>query len=194
MNKSLTVSQEDRNTILNLFPGIEKIKEPNLREKVIRTWVRIWRESPYKSLIGAPNMPSELGPEDEDIVSHTNSVVRAAESIASQIAEEYGISINFDYLLAGAFLHDADKPVTYERKGKEIVLSDLGKKVGHGVYGACVALEEGLPVDVAHIIIAHTKTTNIKPATVEAIIINHCDLVKALSLNMARGGTLYLKV
>jgi 7,8-dihydroneopterin 2',3'-cyclic phosphate phosphodiesterase len=109
-------------------------------------------------------------------VKHCNSAVRGALSLATLYKEEYGININFDILIAAALLHDVDKMLIYERKGERVEMSELGQKLRHGVYGAHAALDEGLPLEVAHVIATHSPQSGAYPTTVEGAIIQYADL------------------
>ncbi len=186
---SAAISAKDRKAILEWFPDIQKIKDPDLRAKVIRVLVRTWKEGRFKDLADVPCATDA----SENNVSHTNAVARAAVAIGGVLQDQYGIPINFDILLASAFLHDADKTVVWEKKGDTYQNTELGSKVGHSVYTACVAFEEGLPPDVLNCILGHTDFTKINPATVEAMIIRQADWTMVLCYSIAKGTPLHVR-
>ena len=169
------VRDSDRQAVVSAFHYVEQIGDLDLREKVVRTLVRAWRESPYERLEDAPNAVSGWG-WNVTFVQHVNSTARAALSLGTQFKEEYDAKIDFDVLLAAALLHDVDKLLIYERQGDAVVESVLGKRLPHGVYGAHLALQEGVPVEVAHIITTHSPSSSACPKSVEGAIIQYADM------------------
>jgi hypothetical protein len=165
----LTIKESERDLIRRLFPKISEITDPEIREKVIEVWVRLWRQSGLKSI--------ERTPADRDevftLVKHTNVTTELSLVMAKKIAEAYGLSINFDNLLSIAFLHDADLLILREKRGEMIQASELETRIPHGIYGGHLALEVGLSPEIAHGIICHRPT--MEPTTVEAIIVKYCD-------------------
>ena len=102
-----------------------------------------------------------------------------AKAAAKEIQQVYHMNINYDILLAGAFLHDIDKLVVLQRRGNLVEISELGHKVAHGDYGADVAEQMGLPPEVVNIIASHNYTIRPEaplPTTIEAVLLAHCDL------------------
>ncbi|MFC1987016.1 HD domain-containing protein [Chloroflexota bacterium] len=85
--------------------------------------------------------------------------------------------MNLDYLIAGAILHDLDKPLIYHRKQDKVVYSEVGEMIPHGTYGVHVALELGLPLEIVHVIITHTAYCAVNPSTVEGVIIQKAEIL-----------------
>ena len=169
-------SDKEIRGVSECFPLIKQIEDEGIREKVIQVWVRLWRESGYTRLEQAPQLPSDKLPQ-QPLVRHTNAVANAALTVARQLEEEYNIPINFDYLIAAALLHDVDNLVVYAEKGGRVERSELGKMIPHGVYGAHVALEVGLPLEIVHVIATHTPQCAVDCSTIEGRIISHCDFI-----------------
>ena len=174
MGRNLSI--EEGRILTSQLPLIRQISnEEGLRDMVIETWVRLWRESGYRDIGEAPNSLSEYDG-DETLVRHTNAVVRMAKAAAKELQQVYRININYDFLLAGAFLHDIDKLVLFQRRGNLVELSELGHRVSHGEYGACVAEQVGLPPEVINIIASHSPIQPIAtPTTIEAVLVACCD-------------------
>jgi putative nucleotidyltransferase with HDIG domain len=129
---------------------------------------------------------------DETLVRHTNAVVNMAEAIASEFQQAYDVALNLDRLLAGGLLHDVDKLVLYERKGDSVQLSELGRKVSHGGYGAKVAAQVGLPQDVVNIIACHSPMQHeVLPATIEAVLVAASDTANFQSYRLMKGKGLW---
>jgi hypothetical protein len=165
----LTVKESEKDLIRRLFPKISQISDPEIQEKVIEVWVRLWRQSGLKSIEGTPADRDEVF----TLVKHTNVTAELSLAMAKTIAKEYSLSINFDNLQAIAFLHDADLLILREKRGEMIQASELEARIPHGIYGGHIALEVGLSPEIAHGIICHRPT--MEPTTVEAIIVKYCD-------------------
>ena len=177
MSENICVSPEEKRTIMGEMPLIGHIgNKEGLRDKVIATWVRLWRQSEYRDIGKAPNIPSNMAQDNETLISHTNAVARITIAAAKAFKQVYGKDINFDYLLAGAMLHDVDKLVTRQRFGNTIEINGEIRNVNHGEYGALIAEQMGLPPEVVNIIACHPGIeSNPDPATIEAVIVAHCD-------------------
>jgi putative nucleotidyltransferase with HDIG domain len=96
--------------------------------------------------------------------------------MAMSIAKERS-DMNMDFVIAGGLVHDVGKLLEYEKKGKKYVKSSYGKLIRHPVSGYALALESGLPVEVAHIVAAHSVEGEKVERSNEAILINHCDFI-----------------
>ena len=59
--------------------------------------------------------------------------------------------------------------------------------IPHGIYGAHIALEEGLPVEVAHVLATHSPRSSEYPTTVEGVIIQYADLADFESYRLSKG-------
>ncbi len=191
MGIELIATETERKTLVKQLPPIDKISDSRLRELVINIWARFWRESAHQDISKVLNYLSEMG-EDETLVRHTNTVVKMTEAVAREFQQAYGISLNFDWLLAGALLHDVDKLVLYEQQGNTVQLSELGRKVSHGEYGANVAKQMGLPQEVANIMACHSPMQKkILPATIEAVLVASCDTANFQSYRLMTGKRLW---
>jgi putative nucleotidyltransferase with HDIG domain len=117
-----------------------------------------------------------------------------SEAVARVFQQAYGTSLNHDTLLAGAILHDVDKLLLYERQGDSVELTELGRSVPHGEYGARVAEQAGLPQEVVNIIASHSPTQRkTLPATIEAVIVGCCDEATFQSYRLMTGKGLWKK-
>ena len=176
MEIELTATEAERKILIKQFPLINSISDGNLRDLVIEAWVRLWRESPYRGISEVPNFTRELSGGDETLVRHTNAVVKMSVAAAREFQEVYGVSLNYDNLLAGAILHDVDKLVLYGHQGDSIELTDLGRKVTHGEYGALIAKQVGLPEQVVNIVASHSVVKReTLPASIEAVLVSCSD-------------------
>lgn len=169
-----------RDKILTLFPEIEWIKDNELREKVLATWIYGFEQSaltpesldkiPFTLLI--ENCPISF-------TSHKRTCVQLAVDIAKRIQTNYGseINIEMDTLIAGALLIDVGKLLEYELMDGKLTTSKAGKLVRHPFSGVAIADRCGLPPEVQHIIATHSREGDLGRRSVEAIIVHHADFV-----------------
>ncbi|NVM26005.1 MAG: HDIG domain-containing protein [Desulfobacterales bacterium] len=195
MERELTVTEVEKGNLAEQLPPINRISDSKLRDLVLEVWATLLRESAYHDINEAPNFTSELmGDDDETLVRHTNTVVKMSEAVAREFQQAYGINLNHDTLLAGAILHDVDKLLLYGRQGDSVELTELGRKVSHGEYGALVAEQAGLPQEVVNIIASHSPTQRkTLPASIEAVIVGCCDEATFQSYRLMTGKGLWMK-
>ena len=160
----------DRKYIERILPEILKIRRNELRDGVVKAWLLAAEKGKWEKL---EEIPFTLLTETEQtLIQHT----RAVTNMAISIAETRG-DLDLDILIAGALVHDVGKLLEYDREGDVIKKSAFGKLVRHPVSGYGLALEAGLPQEVAHIIAAHSKEGEFIQRSKEAIVINHCDFI-----------------
>jgi len=180
------MEKKDRDSIRQLFPTIEKIKSADLREKVITTWYHAWKRSNFPGIEVLHQFEPARARIAYTNVEHTNHVCLACDRTAEMLTEVLGQDINREDLMAGAILHDVDKIVIFDYKTGGFTAT--GRRFAHAVMGASMALMEGLPESVAHIIGAHSwRFSPTPPVTVEALILRHLDHVAAQTYYFARG-------
>lgn len=160
------------------FPQIDLIKDPSIKKGVIQTFLKAAQAGGWKTFEGIPF--TLLIDTKIDLAQHTNAVTNMAMRLG-EIMQTF-VPINMDYIIAGGLLHDVGKLLEYEKKEGKIVVSKNGKLLRHPVSGSVVAGEAGLPSEVVHIIIAHSKEGDSVKRIPEAIIIHHCDFVHFESL------------
>ena len=185
MAKQVTnVPADARKAIGKAFPALARIKDASLREGVAKTWYMAWKESSYKRLEDAP---MGVGRPEDSLLKHTNAVTGSAYAVGQQLQQVYGTKLNFDYVIAGALLHDVDKIVMYEGTGAKATHSALSEKIVHGAYGGHIALLAGLPMDIVFIIMAHSPKVAVEPDSPEGQLICHADLAVARTPKVAAG-------
>ena len=156
--------------ILRKFPEIKKIKSTRLQECVINTWLTAMKKGKWQSIDKIPF--TLLIKTKKTLVEHTRIVTRMAIAVAMQRKD-----IKLDHIIAGGLVHDVGKLLEYQKKGKKYTKSRFGLLVRHPVSGYGLALESGLPVEVAHIVAAHSTEGEKVKRSNEAVIINHCDFI-----------------
>jgi len=169
-----------REELLELMPEFNLIQDKSLLEKTLKVWEYALIENDWK-IEDLLEMPFTLLIEKPpaNIISHTRAVTLTSLRIAEAMIDVYKekISINQDYLIAGALLHDVGKLYEFRKEGSKFVKSRLGKIIRHPISGAALAYKFALPEEIVHIIAAHSKEGETVKRTVEAIIVHHADFV-----------------
>ena len=173
-----------RDAVAKLWPEIQWIENPKLREKVAQTWIKALERSPLKPedlnripfTLLVPNCPVTF-------MEHKRCVVHIARQSAEAMQEFMGRSlpIKLDTVIAGAILADVGKLLEYEMgpdgKARQ---SERGEALRHPFTGVALALECGIPDDVCHIIAAHAAEGDLVKRTTEAYIVHHADFMAFL--------------
>jgi putative nucleotidyltransferase with HDIG domain len=171
-------------TIKKLWPELEWIRNPELREKVTRTWELALEKSvltaddlgtiPFTLLV--PGLTVSF-------MSHKRSVVHIARKAGETILEFYGneLPVDMDVLIAGAILADVGKLLEYEMKDGKAVQGNYGKFLRHPFSGVSLAETCGVPAEVCHIIAAHAGEGDHGKRTTEAMIVHHADFMTFLA-------------
>ena len=112
--------------------------------------------------------------------------------MAEALLESRGdrLDISMDVLLAGALVHDASKLYEYGATGDDAEPGEvddagktaIGRLLGHPHYGVHVAAAAGLPVEVQHLVLAHSPRSAVEPATMEAEIVTRVDRAAAAAI------------
>lgn len=175
-----------RDEIARELPFLGQVGDAGLRGVVERVWLRLWLESGLAHLAEAPwfTVTREERRTPTTLVEHIRQVADAANGLAA-VARRQGSRPDEDLLLAGVALIDADKLVmTDHATGAP---SEAARFSQHTVYGAHVALAEGAPWPLVHIILSHSKNTGVRPQTLEAVIVHYADYAVFDMRNMLEG-------
>jgi len=171
-------------TVKKLWPEIDWIENPTLREQVTQTWVKALERSPLRPedlnhipfTLLVPNCPITF-------MEHKRCVVHIARESAKAMQSFMGraLPIDVDAVIAGAILADVGKLLEYELgpDGKSRQ-SERGEALRHPFTGVALALECGVPDAVCHIIAAHAAEGDLVKRTTEAFIVHHADFMAFL--------------
>lgn len=169
-----------RQELLARFPELREITDSELQDKTIDVWQEALKKGGWK-IEDLNEMPFTLLIENTsvNIIEHTRAVTLCCVGIAEVMKEIYEekVSINSNYLLAGALLHDVGKLLEYKKANNKFVKSRAGKLLRHPISGAALAASFGLPEEVVHIIAVHSKEGDGVRRSIEAVIVNHADFV-----------------
>ena len=175
--------------LLSIMPEFKLIKDPELREQTIHVWIEAIKEGGW-TIDDLNQMPFTLliNETTVSIIEHTRAVTLSSVEIAEVMVKEYKgkVTLNRDYLIAGALLHDVGKLFEYKREKGKFVKSRGGELLRHPISGAAFAYQHGLPKEVVHIIAAHSKEGDGARKTVEAVIVHHADFVNFEALKIIK--------
>lgn len=169
-----------RESVERIWPELEWIQDPELKEQVAATWVLAFERSPLKPedleripfTLLIPDCPATF-------MEHKRCVVHIARRSAEAMEEFLGraLPINMDTVIAGAILADVGKVLEYETVDGVAVQSARGKALRHPFTGVAVAMECGIPDEVCHIIATHAAEGNLVTRSTEAWIVHHADFM-----------------
>lgn len=171
--------------IKKLWPELEWISDPELREKTARTW----ETALERSVLTADDLnriPFTLlcGPDLKvTFMDHKRCVVHVARDAGMKMNEFFRseLPVNMDILIAGAILADVGKMLEYELDANgKAVQGKYGQYLRHPFSGVSLAEECGVPPEVCHIIAAHAHEGDLVKRTTEAYIVHHADFMTFL--------------
>jgi putative nucleotidyltransferase with HDIG domain len=169
-----------RNKIEKLFSQqLKKIKDANLRIKVVDCWVNTAKKAGWKP-DELEKIPFTLLTDTRGInlIEHTIAVTEGALGMAMGMKNGYKkmvFDINFDWLIAGGLLHDVGKLFEIEQIEKGYRKSYRGKCARHPISGAIIAAQEGIPEEIINIIACHSKEGDGRPQRIETVLIHQAD-------------------
>jgi putative nucleotidyltransferase with HDIG domain len=166
--------------LIGIWPEIGWIEDPDLREKVYKTWEYALEQS----VLDAQDLleiPFTLLIEDCHVtfMEHKRAVVHIAVESARAMQRFFGdkLPIDMDTLIAGAILIDVGKLIEYVMEDGRAVQGRAGKLVRHPFSGVALAMRFGLPDEVCHMIATHAGEGNLGKRTVESLIVHHADFM-----------------
>ncbi len=169
--------------ILTLWPEIDWIESPELKEKVAKTW-ELALERSILTEDDLNTIPFTLLVKDLNVsfMAHKRSVVHIARDAGKKIMEFYGsdLPVDMDTLIAGAILADVGKLLEYVIEDGKAVQGMYGKYLRHPFSGVSLAEECGVPPEVCHIIASHAGEGDMIKRTTEAYIVHHADFMTFL--------------
>jgi 23S rRNA maturation-related 3'-5' exoribonuclease YhaM len=188
-----------REAIIEDLPEIEDIRSPELREQVVDAWVFALERSSFDRVT---DMPGEGSPTSFHLLEgrqdvHIRGVVRLSRAICDSFrASHPDIEIDDDIIVAGAICHDIGKtwdadPVNLKR-WRERPDRYGEPSLRHSVYGVHVCLSVGLPEEIAHICLGHSREGDFIGLSTECNIVRQADVMwwrTAAALGLCREGT-----
>ena len=174
-----------RQSIKQLWPELDWIKDEDLKEKTMRVW-ELALERSVLSAEDLKNIPFTLlcGPNLKvSFMDHKQCVVHVSKESGQKMNAFFKdeLPVNMDVLISGAILCDVGKLLEYvlDENGKAIQ-GAYGKYLRHPFSGVALAEECGIPPEVCHIIATHAGEGNMVKRSTEAYIVHHADFMTFL--------------
>jgi putative nucleotidyltransferase with HDIG domain len=167
----MTTIEGRESEVLRVIPELELIEDEELRRRVVQVWVRAYELSGADDLRGAIFLTDSVR-DPEAGVEHVRAVIRLAVDAARTLRDGYGAAIDVGHVAAGAALHDVCKIVEYAPAAEG---TTRGGVVHHAVMGAALALELGLPAEVAQIVEYHSSVPAGVDRSLEAHVVAAVD-------------------
>ena len=190
--------QTNADEIRALFPELNQIQDPELRDGVVDIWLDLARETAWERF---EDIPKNLKDEKHmTLIGHVQGVTSIAVAMADLVKKLHGVEIDRDLLIASCVLHDISKPLESESNPggpptgislPPAKITEFGAKIQHGVYGAHKIWEKGLPkaLELAHLVITHTRASNTRSKSYEAALLFYADWVDSDAGIVLGGGT-----
>ncbi len=171
-------------TLIDVFPEIQWIKDAALRAKVEATMLDGMAQGGWTPA-DMDKYAFSVNVNDVTFRTHVRTITRMVNMIYEEYSGQYAgkYRLNYDHLIAGAILHDVGKFIELgkgENTGAPItpvVYTEKHKYLGHPFIGAALALKNGLPYEIAHIIGYHSKEGELFPKSPEALLMTLVDHV-----------------
>lgn len=156
----------------------------DLAGRIAQAWAVAWANSTFGRFDAIPTSPSLP---DVPLVSHVNAVTTAALALASVSRDTWGIAVDGEIVVASAMLHDVDKPLLFEADRGRIRRSTVAGHLPHGVLGAMILKDLGLPDLVVSIVATHATDAPFHGDTAEARVLHYADMF-AIDSALAEAG------
>lgn len=169
------MNQEEKIAYFSQYlPSLRLLENRDTAEAVCDVWQAMLDMSPWDSIEQAR---FKEGYDNVSLISHVNSTVDCALAVSRIIKQYHNIDFDEQLIIAFGLLHDVDKTVEYAfDTDHNLVVSELGKKIQHGVLSAIVAHEKGFDMDMLHLLLTHTTDSKLKPQIKEGILFGYVDL------------------
>ena len=119
------------------LPRVADISDRKTAEAVAEVWFKALEMSPWDKFDQAK---FKEGMDDVTLISHVNSSIECALSLADIIHKYHGCTFDKQRIIVLGLLHDVDKVVEYVYNDEgALVISEIGQKIQHGVLTAMLA-------------------------------------------------------
>lgn len=176
------VTDKLRATVRAELPELEEIADAELREKVVDAWAFALARSSFGAISEIPGSgaPGRLILREGTQATHIRGVANMAMRMADEFKRQFpDLPLKRDLLVAGALCHDVGKPWEFDPKNQERWEQTSHQSgwpsVRHPPYGAYVCLSVGLPEEVAHVAVAHSREGEAVVRSLECSIVHYAD-------------------
>lgn len=170
--------------IVALLPEIDWINDRVLQKNVVASYVDALTSGGWQPE-DMERLPFTLLIKDcpFSYLDHVRGVTRVARASMEEFNAIYGrkhpeFRLDYDLVVAGALLHDVGKLVEYERNcDGSVVKSGLGRDLRHPFSGTVIAMRNGCPSSVGHIIANHAAEGDGTLRSPEGVVVNKADFI-----------------
>lgn len=158
-------------------PILDLMEDKALRQQVLDFYEDIYAKSEFEHPEDVPMMHKDYSKWNTNLIHHEATCTLAAYAVACCVEKAYGVKLNKDYLIAGDLLHDGSKPLEYWKTADAVGHTKMAKQIGHSRLAASMAYDRGLPKEIVHIIISHTRHYDVPTASIESLLVYYTDLL-----------------
>lgn len=177
--------------LADLLPGLAEVRDEELRGQVLASWRRSLELSGVGDDVG--RIPFAIQALDEPLVRHVGRVVTMALALEHAAADVGFPPIDHDVLIGSCLLHDVDKLCLLEPGPDDgWHASSLARRYPHGVLGAMLCRECGVPEEIVHIVATHSTSSSLPPEPFEGVVLHYADMFAADAAFFAAGATLLM--
>ncbi len=173
----MTDKNDKEKYVEGLFPELQKIADPDVRQKVINCWLIALEDSQWDSIEAMSFIPGRA--KFITNVQHSRGAAQIGMAMGKAIMSSQdvapGATIDLDTIIAGCLLHDVGKMLEYTGPSNDTgERTPLGKNMMHHVLGAHLAIKAGLNAEIVHCIEAHREPESYE-RSLEAKIVRWAD-------------------
>lgn len=176
------VSDRLRQTVRRELPEIAEIGDTGLGDKVVEAWATSLAQEGFDGIgeIQGAGGPNHMVLKQGTQVDHLRGVALLALRMADQLVElQPDLAVNRDVVIAGALVHDVGKPFEFKAESQARWEQNPGRSgwppARHSVHGWHICRSVGLPDEVAHIAVGHSREGEIIIRSLECTIVTHAD-------------------
>ena len=195
-NLEINIPQDIRQSVKKSLPLIEKIKDVELREKVVDAWALSLSNNGWNCMEELPGSGVPGGPVIGNQVHHILGVAKLALAMVEILEDVLNepLKLDKDLLLAAALCHDVGKPYEYNIAKRKEWTDDPTEKglpcLRHTMYGVYIALTVGLPEQVAHACGCHSPEGRFVRRSLGTTVVHFADEAYWQILESAHNWTL----
>jgi putative nucleotidyltransferase with HDIG domain len=171
-----------RASVVEDLPEIKDIKDETLRIRAIEAWAHALCESSFQRIRDIPGEgnPGVFTLTRGNQADHLRGVARLAMKIVDEFTTAFPeVVVNRDIVLTGALVHDVGKAFEFDPKNLKRWKDDPSQagnaSLRHSVFGAHVCLVVGLPEEIAHIALGHSREGQHIGLSTECYIVRTAD-------------------
>jgi len=137
-----------------LFPDLARVRDASLRAAVSDQWRYVSERNPvHTDIERIPAHPSLPVERYGSLAAHIRAQMALSLVLVPTYAKEWKIDLDLDHFLVCAAVHDSAKVIEFFEEGGDLVATP---GFDHAYEGAKIALQVGLPREIAHMIAVHT--------------------------------------